>query len=147
MDIYMAPMEGVTNYVFRKVYIKHFKGVDKFFTPFITPHMKKGFSKSELIELNREYNKGQYLVPQVLLNNAEEFLKLTDEIKQMGYSEFNINLGCPSATVTSKKRGSGFLQDIDSLDKFFYAIFEKRSKENKLNIICSFFIYLLHLSD
>ena len=103
MDIYMAPMEGVTNYVFRKVYIKHFKGVYKFFTPFITPHMKKGFSKSELIELNREYNKGQYLVPQVLLNNAEEFLKLTDEIKQMGYSEFNINLGCPSATVTSKK--------------------------------------------
>ena len=126
MDIYMAPMEGVTNYVFRKVYIKHFSGVDKFFTPFITPHMKKGFSKSELMELNREYNKGQYLVPQVLLNNAEDFLKLTDEIKQMGYSEFNINLGCPSATVTSKKRGSGFLQDVDSLDKFFYAIFEKR---------------------
>ena len=123
----MAPMEGVTNYVFRKVYIKHFSGVDKFFTPFITPHMKKGFSKSELMELNTEYNKGQYLIPQILTNSAEDFLKLVDEIEEMGYSEFNINLGCPSGTVTSKGRGSGFLQDPEALDRFFYEIFEKKN--------------------
>lgn len=126
MDIYMAPMEGVTNYVFRKAYIKHFKGVDKFFTPFITPHMKKGFSKSELMELNANYNKTQYLIPQILTNNSDDFLKLAYEIKEMGYNEFNINLGCPSGTVTSKKRGSGFLQDVVALDRFFYDIFEKK---------------------
>ena len=126
MDIYMAPMEGVTNYVFRKAYIKHFKGVVKFFTPFITPHMKKGFSKSELMELNANYNKTQYLIPQILTNNSDDFLKLAYEIKEMGYNEFNINLGCPSGTVTSKKRGSGFLQDVVALDRFFYDIFEKK---------------------
>ncbi len=125
MDIYMAPMEGVTNYVFRKVYIKNFSGVDKFFTPFITPHMKKGFSKSELMELDKDYNKGQYLIPQILTNNVQDFFKLSGEIKQMGYNELNINIGCPSATVTSKGRGSGFLQDTKALDKFFYEIFEK----------------------
>ena len=132
MKIYMAPMEGVTNYVFRKVYIKHFSGVDKFFTPFITPHMK-GFSKSELMELNSEYNKGQYLIPQILTNSAEDFLKLADEIEEMGYSEFNINLGCPSGTVTSKGRGSGFLQDPEALDRFFYEIFEK-STDIKISV-------------
>ena len=126
MDIYIAPMEGVTNYVFRKVYKNYFTGVDKFFTPFITPHMKKGFSKSELMELNIEYNKGQYLIPQILTNNAGDFLKLVDEIKEMGYNEFNLNLGCPSGTVTSKGRGSGFLKDPDALDKFFYDIFRKK---------------------
>ena len=126
MDIYMAPMEGVTNYVFRKAYIKHFKGVDKFFTPFITPHMKKGFSKSELMELNANYNKTQYLIPQILTNNSDDFLKLAYEIKEMGYNEFNINLGCPSGTVTSKKRGSGFLQDVVALDRFFYDSLEKK---------------------
>ena len=126
MDIYMAPMECVTNYVFRKAYIKHFKGVDKFFTPFITPHMKKGFSKSELMELNANYNKTQYLIPQILTNNSDDFLKLAYEIKEMGYNEFNINLGCPSGTVISKKRGSGFLQDVVALDRFFYDIFEKK---------------------
>jgi probable transcriptional regulator len=119
-------MEGVTNYVFRKAYIKHFKGVDKFFTPFITPHMKKGFSKSELMELNANYNRTQYLIPQILTNNSDDFLKLAYEIKEMGYNEFNINLGCPSGTVTSKKRGSGFLQDVVALDRFFYDIFEKK---------------------
>ena len=119
MEIYMAPMEGVTNYVFRKAYIKHFIGVDKFFTPFITPHMKKGFSRSERMELDKEYNKGQNLIAQILTNSAEDFLKLSDEIKEMGYNEFNINLGCPSGTVTSKGRGSGFLQDTNALDRFF----------------------------
>ena len=127
MEIYMAPMEGVTNYVFRKAYIKHFIGVDKFFTPFITPHMKKGFSRSELMELNKDYNKGQNLIVQILTNSAEDFLKLVDEIEEMGYSEFNINLGCPSGTVTSKGRGSGFLQNPEALDRFFYEIFEKKN--------------------
>lgn len=126
MEIYMAPMEGVTNYVFRKAYIKHFRGVDKFFTPFITPHMKKGFSRSELMELNKDYNKGQNLIVQILTNSAEDFLKLSDEIRQMGYDEFNINLGCPSGTVTSKGRGSGFLQNPEALDRFFYEISEKK---------------------
>ena len=126
MNIYMAPMEGVTNYAFRKIYIKHFTGVDKFFTPFITPHFKKGFSKSERMEIDKEYNKGQNLIPQILTNNADDFLKLANEISEMGYDEFNINLGCPSGTVTSKKRGSGFLQDPTSLDNFFYEIFEKK---------------------
>jgi len=133
MEIYMAPMEGATNYVFRKAYIKHFSGVDKFFTPFITPHMKKGFSRSELMELNKDYNKGQNLIPQILTNSAEDFLNLSDEIKEMGYNEFNINLGCPSGTVTSKGRGSGFLQDTNALDRFFYEIFEK-SRDIKISV-------------
>ena len=129
----MAPMEGVTNYVFRKAYIKHFSGVDKFFTPFITPHMKKGFSRSELMELNKDYNKRQNLIPQILTNSAEDFLKLVDEIEEMGHSEFNINLGCPSGTVTSKGRGSGFLQNPEALDRFFYEIFEK-STDIKISV-------------
>ena len=66
------------------------------------------------------------MIPQILTNSAEDFLKLADEIEEMGYSEFNINLGCPSGTVTSKGRGSGFLQDHEALDRFFYEIFEKK---------------------
>ena len=98
----MAPMEGVTNYVFRKVYIKHFSGVDKFFTPFITPHMKKGFSKSELMELNTEYNKGQYLIPQILTNSAEDFLKLVDEIYAMFYIDRDCEILARARAVTAK---------------------------------------------
>ena len=54
------------------------------------------------------------------------FLKLADEIEEMGYSEFNINLGCPSGTVTSKGRGSVFLQDPEALDRFFYEYLRRK---------------------
>ena len=77
------------------------------------------------MELDKDYNKGQYLIPQILTNSVQDFFKLSGEIKQMGYNELNINIGCPSATVTSKGRGSGFLQDTKAIDKFFYEIFEK----------------------
>ena len=45
----------------------------------------------------------------------------------LGYHEVNLNLGCPAATVVSKKKGSGFLDDPDRLNRFFDGIFEKMS--------------------
>ncbi|MBO5868715.1 MAG: tRNA-dihydrouridine synthase, partial [Oscillospiraceae bacterium] len=37
--------------------------------------------------------------------------------------EVNLNLGCPSGTVTAKGKGSGALRDTDSLDRFLNDIF------------------------
>ena len=37
----------------------------------------------------------------------------------------NLNLGCPSKTVVSKNRGSGFLAMPEELDHFLEEIFEK----------------------
>ena len=36
----------------------------------------------------------------------------------MGYDEINLNLGCPSRTVVSKNRGSGFFAKREELDYF-----------------------------
>jgi len=47
MKIYMAPLEGITSYIFRNAFAKYYGGIDRYFTPFITPHPKKGFSPSE----------------------------------------------------------------------------------------------------
>ena len=43
----------------------------------------------------------------------------------MGYNEINLNLGCPSKTVVSKGKGSGFLAYTDELDVFLDTIFSK----------------------
>ena len=51
MRYYMAPLEGVTTYVYRNAYHKHFKKMDKYFTPFLVPHEKKGFSTKEKREI------------------------------------------------------------------------------------------------
>ena len=120
--IYMAPMEGVTTYVYRNVYNKYFKGVDRYFTPFVASSKLKGREKSEV---SRDTNKCENLIPQVLTNNVNTFCLIVNQLKNMGYDEVNINLGCPSKTVTVKGRGAGMLSDTYALEKFLDEVFEK----------------------
>ena len=125
MKYYLAPLEGITSYVYRNAYHQHFHSMDKYFTPFIVPHKEKKFSTREKKELTPENNQGLFVVPQLLTNNAEDFLKTAKDITAFGYKEINLNLGCPSGTVVSKKKGSGFLAFPEELDAFLYEIFEK----------------------
>lgn len=124
MKLYMAPLEGITGYIYRNTVNKYFgEGIDKFFTPFLVPHTKKGFSHKEINEISVEHNQGINLVPQILTNNAEDFTGLANKLRGAGYGEVNLNLGCPSRTVTSKGRGAGALEDVTKLDEFLKAIF------------------------
>lgn len=125
MKYYLAPLEGVTTYVYRNAYHKHFRPMDKYFTPFIVPHKEKKFSTREKKELSPENNQGLFVVPQLLTNNAEDFLKTAKDITQFGYDEINLNFGCPSGTVVAKKKGSGFLAFPEELDRFLDEIFSK----------------------
>ncbi len=124
MNIYLAPMEGITGNIFRSNQHKYFGGVDKYFTPFISPCEKGTLSKKVLKDILPENNKGQNLVPQILTNSAEGFITMCKSLEEYGYTEFNLNLGCPSGTVVSKGRGSGFLAYPDKLDRFLEAIFK-----------------------
>lgn len=124
MKYYMAPLEGVTTYIYRNAYHQFFRPMDKYFTPFIVPHKDKKFNARELKELSPEHNKGLFVVPQLLTNNAEDFLKTAKDIMDFGYDEINLNLGCPSGTVVAKNKGSGFLQMTDELDQFLDEIFQ-----------------------
>ena len=123
MQYYMAPMEGVTTEVFRRVYHAYFLPFDKYFTPFLVPHLKKGFNAGELREIAPETQKGMYVVPQILTNNSEDFLRTVKKLEAFGYREVNLNLGCPSKTVVSKYRGSGFLAKPEELDRFLDEIY------------------------
>lgn len=127
MKCYLAPLEGITGYILRNGINKFFgTGIDRFYTPFIVAHEKKAMSNKEINDINPDNNKGINLIPQVLTNKSEDYLRLEDVITSYGYDEINLNLGCPSRTVVSKKRGSGFLEDIDELDRFFYTVFSKK---------------------
>ncbi len=124
MKIYFAPLEGVTGYVFRNAYAKYYGGVDKYFTPFISPHTKKLMDTREKRDVLPENNKGLYVVPQVLTNKAEELIDVCKKLKNdFGYEEVNLNLGCPSKTVTTKGKGSGFLENPEQMERFFDSFF------------------------
>ncbi len=137
MQFYLAPMEEVTGYVYRNVYHAMFGDMDKYFTPFIAPTRKKILKTRERKEVAPEHNRGMYVVPQILSNDAQQFLDTCNMLAELGYHEVNLNLGCPAATVVSKKKGSGFLDEPVILDRFFETIFEELSglpEEQKFSV-------------
>lgn len=121
MKYYMAPMEGLTGYVYRNAYHKFFRPMDRYFTPFIA---NKKMSNGEIRDLLPEHNEGMHVVPQILTNRSEDFLVVAKEIAQYGYDTVNLNVGCPSGTVVAKGRGAGLLAEPEVLDRFLYEIFE-----------------------
>lgn len=120
---YLAPLEGITTHIYRRAYHACFYPMNKYFTPFLVPHTKRGFNTRELNDILPENNEGMRLVPQILTNDAKGFLQTVEKLQAYGYEEVNLNLGCPSKTVVSKNRGSGFLAIPDELDRFLDEIY------------------------
>ena len=124
MKYYLAPMEGITGYVYRNAYAKSFHNIDKYFTPFIVPNQSKSLKTKEFRDVLPENNNGLNIIPQILTNDSKGFIATCKKLKQLGYDEVNLNLGCPSGTVVSKFRGSGFLAKREELDNFLDEIFK-----------------------
>lgn len=127
MRYYMAPLEEVTGYVFRNAYHAYFYPFDKYFAPFVAAKEQKGrlFNYKERNDILPENNRRIMLIPQILTNNSEAFIRTARGMREYGYEEINLNLGCPSKTVVNGGRGSGFLQDREGLRKFLDEIFEQ----------------------
>ncbi len=120
IKFYLAPMEGLTGYVYRNAFHRHYGGADRYFTPFIA---NKKLSRRELDDILPEHNAGMNVIPQILTNRAEHFLCIARELSRYGYAVVNLNLGCPSGTVTARNRGAGFLRLPEELDRFLDNIF------------------------
>lgn len=124
MNIYFAPMEGVTSHLMRRIHHEFYPGITKYFIPFIEPHEKRDFNPREQKDIAPENNRNIYAVPQILTRDAEGFLTTASHlVSKGGYKEINLNLGCPSGTVVAKGKGSGFLKDTEELDRFLDRIF------------------------
>jgi len=134
MNFYFAPMEGLTGYIYRNAHNAFFNNIDKYFSPFIVANQSESFKTRELNDILPENNQGLVLIPQLLTNNAKDFIHTSKKIKQLGYNEINFNLGCPSGTVVSKNKGSGFLSKREELDVFLDEIFSKSITKISLKI-------------
>lgn len=124
MTFYFAPLEGLTGYIYRQAHHEMFGHIDKYFSPFISTNQHGTLKTRELNDLLPEHNRGLTLIPQLLTNNAQDFLRTAQLMREMGYSEINLNLGCPSGTVTAKNKGAGFLGVPLALRDFLDEIFE-----------------------
>lgn len=130
MKRYMAPMEGITVFIFRNAFNHYYTGIDKFFAPFAAPIDNCDLTPKERRDILPENNKGLRLVPQILTCKSAHFINCANSIIDMGYDEINLNLGCPSGTVVTKGKGSGFLVNTEELDRFLFDIYEYGAKKN-----------------
>ena len=123
MKYYFAPMEGITDSIYRRVHHKYFPGADTYYMPFLSPTVHRQLTNREARELPCADSVGFYAVPQLLTKVSDDFLWAAQQCKDRGYDEVNLNLGCPSGTVVAKGKGSGMLRDPDALDRFLGEIF------------------------
>ena len=126
MNYYVAPMEGLTDRVWRQAHQKWFGWAGapaKYYAPFLSPPENRVLIKKKMAELAPEANPGAPVVPQLLAKDGALAAWMVGQLRQLGYTEVNLNFGCPSGTVTAKGKGSGMLRDLGKLDAFLAALF------------------------
>ena len=125
MRYYFAPMEGLTDSIYRRAHHQYFTGVDRYYMPFLSPTIHRTLTHREDRELPLAESESFQAVPQVLTKVSEDFLWAAQVCLDRGYDEVNLNVGCPSGTVVSKGKGSGMLREPEHLDRFLDEIFAK----------------------
>lgn len=125
-ELILAPMQGLTDAIFRGVYFSHFSGIDEAMAPFVSTMGERRLNPARLKDLLPRNNPGEIpLTPQILGNVADDFLFLADKLVALGYDTVNWNMGCPHSKVAKKQRGSGLLPWPDLIDAFLQAVCPK----------------------
>ena len=120
--IYQAPMQGFTDHVFRRLHHKYFGTIAKYFIPYITSENDGSIRRAKMKEILPENNMGIHAVPQILPATKEEATELCRVAIDNGYSEINLNLGCPFPMAVNKGKGCGLLLQPGRIDGILDAI-------------------------
>lgn len=110
MELYFAPMQGMTTANYRNHHHKIFGGFDAYCAPFIATSDVRKVGKPLFKDILPENNIDMNILPQLISNKGQDFDYYANLLLELGYKEINLNMGCPYATVTKKKKGSGILQ-------------------------------------
>jgi tRNA-dihydrouridine synthase len=116
--LYLAPLRGLTDYIYRNTYSRHFDGFDAAVSPFIPTMTAVRFKKTHLKDVLPENNSAMPIIPQIIGNNPEDFIPLAQRLFDLGYKTVNWNLGCPFPMVAKKQRGSGLLPYPQKIEAF-----------------------------
>ena len=101
--IYMAPLRGITDALFRRIYCNHFTGIDAAVAPFINPQRKSGLTDKLLADVFPEANNLQ-LIPQQLNSNGDDFLALAERLYDLGYRGNQLESRLPGTYGSQKKK-------------------------------------------
>jgi tRNA-dihydrouridine synthase B len=134
MQIYLAPLQGLTDWIFRESFVQHFGQFDKTFSPFIRVQNTEFYRPSQCNDILLEHNALQQPIPQFLGNDAASFSKFEALCLQYNYTEANINMGCPYPMVTGKKMGAGLLAHPAMVSQLLKGVFA--NTQLKVSVKC-----------
>ncbi|RUT78540.1 tRNA-dihydrouridine synthase family protein [Ancylomarina longa] len=109
IKISLAPIQGYTDWIYRRAFQEYIGGVDEFYTPFLVLQNDGTIRKSHQREVEPYIEKSINLVPQFVAGTISEFKYFEDYFSELGYVKMNWNLGCPYPMITKRGRGSGLL--------------------------------------
>ncbi|MGX7666909.1 tRNA dihydrouridine synthase [Flavobacterium pedocola] len=112
-----SPLQGFTDFRFRNAFHNYFGGIDTFYSPYIKLNGKLVVKGSYERDILPENNNTLQVIPQIITNDAEEFLFVAKYVKQLGYNELNWNLGCPYPMVAKCGMGSGLISNTERIDQ------------------------------
>ena len=117
MKIWLAPLHGITNYMFRNSLYRHFGGIDYCVTPFLPVQEKAKLNIKNWKDIWPKNNTEIPTIPQLMGNKPAHFVDTMRAIHDTyGYEAFNWNIGCPVAQVVRRRRGCGIMPDPDTVE-------------------------------
>jgi len=134
MLVYLAPLQGITDWIFREAFTKHIAQFDKYFSPFIRVENNKLDRPSQVKDILSQNNTLQKPVPQFLGNDYESYTLFENICNENSYGEVNLNFGCPYPMVSKRNMGAGILEKSHILDTLLKNIFKSTNK--KISIKC-----------
>jgi len=111
-----SPLQGFTDFRFRNAFNSIFGGIDTFYSPYIRLNGKRIIKPAYQRDILPENNIGLEVIPQIITNDADEFLFVSKYVQELGYKELNWNLGCPYPMVTKCGMGSGLINDSQKIN-------------------------------
>ena len=114
----MAPLRGITDYIFRSVYERYFVKFDCMVAPFVSTVRGNRVNECYIKDILPQHNDIKRVIPQIIGSDSSGFLLLSRKYADLGFSSVNWNLGCPAPLITRKKRGSGLLPHKELIEKF-----------------------------
>jgi tRNA-dihydrouridine synthase len=111
-----SPLQGFTDFRFRNAFHHYFGGIDTFYSPYIKLNGKLVIKGSYERDILPENNTTLEVIPQIITNDAEEFLFVANYVQQLGYKELNWNLGCPYPMVAKCGMGSGLISNTSQIE-------------------------------
>lgn len=125
LTLLSSPLQGFTDFRFRNAFQQHFGGIDTFYAPYIKLNGKMVIKGSYERDILPENNTTLEVIPQIITNDAEEFLFVAKYVRQLGYNELNWNLGCPYPMVAKCGMGSGLIRNTSQIEHILQRVHEE----------------------